>query len=175
MRERWELERQAYWWLLKPELRLSGDFAGGSEVKGSACNAGDLGSIPEFDPWVGKIPWRRKWQPTPIFLSGESHGRRNLVGYSPWGSKGSDTTERLHFHFQGYLEECVDIKRRGPVQHPRASQCLEVKFWRTAKKFQKEQLWERGGRVGMEEQMRHRTAPFKKSLWQNAAGSQVNY
>ena len=48
-----------------------------------------------FTPWVGKIPWRRKWQPIPIFLPGESHGRRSLAGYSPWGRKESDTTERL--------------------------------------------------------------------------------
>ena len=47
-----------------------------------------------FDPWVRKAPWRRKWQPTPIFLPGESHGQRSLVGYSPWGHKESDTTER---------------------------------------------------------------------------------
>ena len=38
-----------------------------------------------FDPWLGKIPWRRAWQPTPVFLPGESHGQRNLVGYSPQG------------------------------------------------------------------------------------------
>ena len=38
-----------------------------------------------FDPWIRKIPWRRKWQPTPIFLPGKSHGQRSLVGYSPWG------------------------------------------------------------------------------------------
>ena len=38
-----------------------------------------------FDPWVGKIPWRRKWQPTPIFLPGKSHGQRSLEGYSPQG------------------------------------------------------------------------------------------
>ena len=37
-----------------------------------------------FDPWVGKIPWRRKWQPTPVFLPGKSHGQRSLVGFSPW-------------------------------------------------------------------------------------------
>ena len=40
-----------------------------------------------FDPWVGKIPWRRKWQPTPLFLSGKSHEQRSLVGYCPWGHK----------------------------------------------------------------------------------------
>ena len=39
------------------------------------------------NPWVGKIPWRREWQPTPIFLPGESHGQRNLAGYSPWGRR----------------------------------------------------------------------------------------
>ena len=41
--------------------------------------------------------WRRKWQPTPVVLPGKSHGQRSLVGYSPWGRKESDTTERLHF------------------------------------------------------------------------------
>ena len=51
----------------------------------------------QFSPWVGKIPWRRKRQPTPVFLPGESHGQRSLVGYSSWGHKESDTTERLLF------------------------------------------------------------------------------
>ena len=50
---------------------------------------------PGFDPWVEKIPWRRKWQPTPVFLPGEFHGQRTLTGYSPWGCKESDTTEQL--------------------------------------------------------------------------------
>ena len=43
-----------------------------------------------FYPWVRKIPWRRKWQPTPAFLPGEFHGQRSLVGYSPWGHKKLD-------------------------------------------------------------------------------------
>ena len=46
-----------------------------------------------FDPWVGKIPWRRAWQPTPVFSPGESHGQRRLAGYSPRGRKESDVTE----------------------------------------------------------------------------------
>ena len=50
---------------------------------------------PGFDPWVRKIPWRRKWQPTPIFLPGEFLGQRSLTGYSPWGPKESDTAELL--------------------------------------------------------------------------------
>ena len=47
---------------------------------------------------VRKIPWRRKWQPTLVFLPRISHGLRSLVGYSPWGHKESDMTELLHFH-----------------------------------------------------------------------------
>ena len=54
---------------------------------------------PGFEPWVGKIPWRRKRQSTPVLLPGKSHGQRSLVGYSLWGRKESDTTEQLHFHF----------------------------------------------------------------------------
>ena len=48
-----------------------------------------------LDPWVGKIPWRRKRQPTPVFLPGEFQGQKSLVGYSPWGSQESDTTQWL--------------------------------------------------------------------------------
>ena len=51
-----------------------------------------------FNPWVGKIPWRRKWQPTPVFLAGEFHEQRSLVGYSPWGHKELDMTEQLSAH-----------------------------------------------------------------------------
>ena len=50
---------------------------------------------PGFDPWGRKIPWRKKWIPTPVFLPGEFRGQGSLVGYSPWGRKQSDTTERL--------------------------------------------------------------------------------
>ena len=49
-----------------------------------------------FDPWVGKIPWRRKWQPTPVFLVGESQGQRSLVGYSAWSHKELDRAEHGH-------------------------------------------------------------------------------
>ena len=48
-----------------------------------------------FDPWVRKSPWRRKWQPTPVFLPGESHEERSLAGYDPRGRKESDRTEQL--------------------------------------------------------------------------------
>ena len=48
-----------------------------------------------FDPWVRKTPWRRKGQPTPVSLPGESHGQRNLAGYSPWGHEESDTATKV--------------------------------------------------------------------------------
>ena len=50
---------------------------------------------PGFEPWVGKIPWRRAWQPTPIFFSGEFHGQGSLACNSPWSHKELETTERL--------------------------------------------------------------------------------
>ena len=54
-----------------------------------------------FDPWVGKIPWRRTWQPIPVFLPGESHGQRSLVGYSPWGRKESENKWGLPWEIEG--------------------------------------------------------------------------
>ena len=65
-------------------------FSGVSVIRNLPVNAGDM--KPGFDAWVGKIPWRRVWQPTPLFLPGESHGHRSLAGYSPWGHKESDMT-----------------------------------------------------------------------------------
>jgi len=65
-------------------------FPGGSDGKESACNAGN----PSLIHGLGKIPWRREWQPTPI-LPVEFHGLRSLVGYNPWGHKKLDMTEKL--------------------------------------------------------------------------------
>ena len=67
---------------------LINGFPHSSAGKESACNVGDMGSVP-----IRKIPWRRAWQPTAVFLPGESHGQRSLAGYSPWGRTESDTTE----------------------------------------------------------------------------------
>ena len=66
-------------------------FPGGSVVE-SACQHRRCG----FDNWVGKIPWRRKQQPTPRFLPGKSHGQRSLAGYKSMGSQELDTTEQLN-------------------------------------------------------------------------------
>ena len=105
---------------------------------------------PGFNPWVGKKPWRRKWQPTPVLLPGKSHGRRSLVGYSPWGHKESDTTERLHFHLFKLLPE-----------EKHWVSCFPPKYWCLGAGFlpimsvsgyagsTRWMLWQRGGEAGM--------------------------
>ena len=72
-------------------------FSGGIVVKNPPDNAGDtrLG----FNSWVGKILWKRKWQPTPVFLPEKFRGQRSLVGYSPWDRKESNTTEHAHTQY----------------------------------------------------------------------------
>ena len=62
--------------------------------------------------------WRRQWHPTPVLLPGKSHGRRSLVGCSPWGREESDTTERLHFHIS---LSCIREGNSSPLQ----CSCLE--------------------------------------------------
>ena len=62
---------------------------------------------------------RRQWHPTPVLLPGKSHGRRSLVGWSPWGREESDTTERLHFHFS---LSCIGEGNGNPLQ----CSCLEI-------------------------------------------------
>ena len=70
--------------------------------KESTCQCRRCG----FNPWVGKILWRRKWQPILVFLPGKSHGQRSLEGFSPWGHKESDTTEWLSMQACGSQTVC---------------------------------------------------------------------
>ena len=86
-----------------------------------------LSTMPEirFDPCVRKIPWRRKWQPTPVFLPEEFCGQRGLVGYSPWGRKESDTTEQLPLT----LSPSADAAERVSGTHP-ASWISCWKYWK---------------------------------------------
>ena len=69
-------------------------FPSGSDRKVSACNAGDLGSV----PGLGRFPWRREWLPIPVFLPGEFNGQRSLGGDSTWDHKELDVTELLTFN-----------------------------------------------------------------------------
>ena len=64
-----------------------------------------------FHPWVGKIPWRRKWELTPVLLPGKFCGQRNLAGYSQWGLKESDATEHIDTH--SHIRCPRDFKKKG--------------------------------------------------------------
>ena len=70
-----------------PDYVKDRDFPSGASGKDATCHFRRLG----FNPWVGKIPWRKEWQTSPVFLPGQFHGQRSLVGYNPWAHK--DTTE----------------------------------------------------------------------------------
>ena len=89
-----------------------GQHLGGGRVPGGGAVVKNMPAMQQtqrhrFDPWVGEIPWRRTWQPTPVFLPGKSHGQRSLLGYSPCGHKESDTAEhmhaRMHVHVRAYI------------------------------------------------------------------------
>ena len=80
--------------------------ASGKEPPGNAGVARDTGLI----PGSGRLPWRRKWQPSPVFLPGESHGQRSLGGYSPQGCKESDMTKQLTL---GAAENCMVQPTQG--------------------------------------------------------------
>ena len=73
-------------------LGLEWGFPGGASGKEHACQC-RRHKRHGFDPWVWNISWRRPWQPTPVFLPGESHGQKRLAGYSPWGLTESDITQ----------------------------------------------------------------------------------
>ena len=77
-------------------------------VKNSLAYAGDRY---RFNPWVGKFPWRRNWQPTPVFLLGEFHEQRSLVGYSPWGHKSQTRLKQLSTHAQRISQRLIFSKR----------------------------------------------------------------
>ena len=84
-------------------ISLCGGFPGGTSGTEPACQHRRLKRC-GFNPWVGKIPWRRQWQPTPVFLPGEPHGQRNLADCGPQGHKESHMTEvTLQAHTSIYL------------------------------------------------------------------------
>ena len=93
---------------------------GGSDGKESICNAGDTG----WAPGLGRFPWRRKWQPTPVFLPMNPHGQRSLVGYSPKGHKELDMIEQCGTH--AHTENSVNSTYRDFLGwwSPQASRCM---------------------------------------------------
>ena len=96
-------------------LRCPPGFPGHASGKEPACQRRGHKRC-GFHPWVRKIPWRRAWEATPVFLPGESHRKRSLAGYSPWGRKESDTTEwhstRAHAREAPYYQRDMRTSRR---------------------------------------------------------------
>jgi len=80
--------------------------------KESACQCRSCRRL-IFYPWIGKIPWRRKWQSTPVLLPEKSHRQRSLAGYSPEGYQGSDVTERLNNN-KGTEKDWYETSRTNP-------------------------------------------------------------
>ena len=88
-------ERVAYGALLSEKVgNAQQGFSAGASGGEPACQCRRRKRL-GFSPWVGKIPWRRKWQPTPVFLPGESHGQGSLASCSLWGRKELDTTQAI--------------------------------------------------------------------------------
>ena len=96
-----EFSRQEYWTELS--FPSPGDLPDpGIEpvsLTTPALADGFFATVPPEKPLLVNHQWRRQWHPTPVLLPRKSHGRRSMVGYSPWGRKESDRTEQLHFHF----------------------------------------------------------------------------
>ena len=99
-------------------LWMDKGFPGGASGKEPACQCRRHRRC-RFHLWIRKIPWKRAWQPTPVFLPGESHGQRSVVGYSPQGRRESDTTERALMdgqlgcvHFEAAVKRTV-LKTSG--------------------------------------------------------------
>ena len=120
--------------------------------KESGCNEGD-----RFDPRVGKIPWRIEWQPTLVFLPGESHGQKSLAGYSPWNSPGQNTGVGSLSLLQGIfptqgsipgLPHCRQISYQpSPQGSPAGRKALQMPLPRRAADLNVEGV-EGGGRGG---------------------------
>ena len=93
-----------------------------------------------FDPWVGKMSWRRNWQPTPVFLPGKSHGQRNMAGYSPWDHKRAG---------HNWVTKQQQWRLRPKIWELRSCMLLSMAKQNKTKQNQKpgHDLWEQGDRA----------------------------
>ena len=97
-------------------------FPGSLDGKELACQ-GRRHKRRRFDPWVGKIPWRRPWQPTSVFFPGESYGQRSLASYCLYGHKESDRLKRLSMHTRAALGRAVGRRAwMAMVRNPEVGQ-----------------------------------------------------
>ena len=94
---------------------------------------------PRFDPWVRKISWGRKWQPTPVFLPGKFHGQRSLVGYSPWGHKKLDMTEWMSMYTRWGMWDLV-LRPRIELELP-ALEARSFNHWTAREVHHCDLIW----------------------------------
>ena len=104
-------------------------FPAGSDGKESACNVGDMGLIPGLERSPGELLIGVAWLPTPVFLPGEFHGQRSLVGYSPWDCKESVMTEQLQFHLQNFQSNSIFWNGRTTHVPIGSLEMLELQRW----------------------------------------------
>ena len=95
----------------------------------------------QLDPWVGKIPWRRAWQPTPVSLPGESHGQRSLAGYSPRGRKELDPTEWPTLSLR-FFSCRILVSWPGTELQPPTLEAWSLNYWTTRDVPYAHPLWE---------------------------------
>ena len=127
---------------------------------------------PRLHPWVRKMPWRSKWQPTPLFLPGASHGQRSLAGDSPGGRKESDTTamtEHTHVHGPLFICDCPTIyNEREPKSQKNRSGFQEEKASFYSIDFMSEQLLDcqesRQGVTGLQNGVLHCSSTITVNL-----------
>ena len=98
-------------------------FPGGASGKEPPCQC-KRHKRRGFNLWAGKIPWKRAWQPTPVFLPGESHGQKSLAGYSPWGHNELDTTEQLSKQSDRNFRVLCQTKNQNASYSPGAMLCI---------------------------------------------------
>ena len=117
----------------------------------------------DFYPWDRKIPWRRKWQRTPVFLPGKSHGQRSLAGSSPWDSKELDMTERLHY------TTLLASQCNSPLSLPRWHSGKESTF--QSRKCRDTQVWSLDQEDPLEKEMAtHSSILAWKIAWSEEPG-----
>ena len=102
-----------------------GGFPGDATGKEPACQCRRCKRC-EFNPWVRKIPWRRAWQPTPIFFPGKFHGQRSLLSSSPWGCIESDMSEATYQAHTGQAQACPQV---GLLSQPLLYLILWPRLW----------------------------------------------
>ena len=135
--QKWIFTFMVSWFLIRIPRQLG--FPGGTSGKEPACQCRRR-KRRGFHSWVGKMPWRRARQPTPVSLPGESHGERSLAGYSPWGHEESHTTE-VTVCTRASAHRPNGRKRRGSKEPPDEGKRRESKSWL---KTQHSKNWDHG-------------------------------